>query len=397
MPNRVIWYIAPTYKQAKNIAWWELNWMLPKHIVNRSIENELFKELHNGTRIQLIGADNEDSLRGPKLDHVVLDEAAYQKEYVWSGIISGQLLGSGGSEPGTADFISSPNKTGRNWFTNFHAEARRKQEAGDKDWAAHFYTIYDNPTLNREEIEKLKENTPDDTWNLEYMAQESEYAGQLYGEFDSEKNMGEYQGKDALPAFRVIDWGIAHPTVCLWAKLDILTKTIYFYDEFVKSGLVIAESCAMIKQITGRTPIDWTVIDPSTAKRNSQTGRSDSVEFARNGVTCIPADNRDRGYDVAKMFLKKGMVKISPKCKELIYALKNVQRGDKEGDDTTDCARYLILRIHDYINGMNVFDHEQVISRPQVIGDEINLNDDGLFPKRNTESKNMQWELSEVA
>ena len=397
-PNSVIWYVAPTYKQAKTIAWKDLEFILypSRHLVKRSIENDLYKEFFNGTRIYLIGADNETSLRGPKLHHVVFDEAAYIKEDAWASVIRPQLLSVGEEEDGTADFISSPNDKGRNWYTNFHAEAKRKQDAGDKEWAAHFYTIYDNPSYNEDRIKNERENTTEDRWNLEFMCQESEYAGQLYGEFDSEKNMGEYQGRDPLPAFRGIDWGIAHPTVCLWVKLDILTKTVYFYDEFVKSGMVIAESCGMIKQITGQTPIDWTVIDPSTAKRNSQTGRSDSVEFARNGVTCIPADNRDRGYDVAKMFLKKGMVKISPKCKSLIYGLKNVQRGDAEGDDCTDVFRYIILRIHDYINGMNVFDHEQVISRPQVMGDEINLNDDRFFPKRQ-EPREAEWVFSEVA
>ena len=45
---------------------------------------------------------------------------------------------------------------------------------------------------------------------------------------------------------------------------------------------------------------------------------------------------------------------------------------------------------------MNVFDHEQVISRPQVMGDEINLNDDRFFPKRQ-EPREAEWVFSEVA
>ena len=59
-------------------------------------------------------------------------------------------------------------------------------------------------------------------------------------------------------------------------------------------------------------------------------------EFARNGVVCIPADNKDRGIDCLKMMLKKDMIHIHPKCKNLILQLKNIQRGDDEGDDCTD-------------------------------------------------------------
>ena len=47
------------------------------------------------------------------------------------------------------------------------------------------------------------------------------------------------------------------------------------------------------------------------------------------------------------MFLKCGMLKISPKCKGLIHELENLQWGEKEGDDCTDALRYLLVRIYD--------------------------------------------------
>lgn len=389
-PNSVFWYIAPTYKQAKSIAWWKLVEMIPPQIIKRKVENDLFLELINSTRIHLIGADNEDSLRGPQLSGVVFDEAAYTNPYAWQGIVQGQL-----SPDAFAYFISSPNEKGRNWFSDFHSEAARKHAAGDPDWAAFYYTIYDNPTHSRQWIENLKNNTPDDTWSLEYMAIESDFAGQLFGEFDTAKNVGTYSGTAKLPCFRGIDWGISHPTVCLWAELDMQQKVLYITDEYVKSGLVISEYASAIKTMTGERKIEWSVIDPSTGKRNSQTGRSDALEFARHGIQCIMADNKDRGYDVTKMFLKKGMLKIHPKCKNLIYALKNVQRGDDVGDDTTDVLRYLTLRVHDSIHGMNVFENEPAYT-PSANIKEINFNDPNLFratPKKN----NLTWLYEEVA
>lgn len=395
-PNGVLWYVAPTYKQAKSIAWWELNTILPPAIVRRSIENELLKELINGTRIQLIGADNEDSLRGPKLNAVVFDEAAYTNKYAWEGIIQGQL-----SPEGFAYFISSPNKYGNNWFTEFHAEAARKQANGDSNWAAFYYTIYDNPYHTREWIEDLKNNTPDDVWKLEYMAVESDFAGQLYSEFEPSEHIGFYDGSKSLPYFRGIDWGISHPTVCLWAQIDLETKILYITDEYVKSGLVIADYANDIKGRTGDKKIEWTVIDPSTAKRNSQTGRSDAIEFARHGITCIMADNKDRGYDITKMFLKKGMLKIHPRCKNLIYGLKNVQRGfegrpigDASGDDATDVLRYITLRVHDSIHGMNVYENSPIFKAGENIR-EINFNDPNFLGANKNQS--MNWLLEEVA
>ncbi len=384
------WYIAPTFGQAADIAWQDLLYILPESMVARRLESKLTVELKNKSRIILKGAENEDGLRGPGLDGVIFDEAAYMDQYIWPAIVRGQLAMS----RGPAYFISSPNKKGINWYTAFCKEAERKKLAGNPEWAFYKFTIYDNPILHKTEIEEIKQENTDDTWSLEYMAEESEYAGQLYHEFNYERNVGEYSGTDTLPVFRALDWGIAHPTVCLFLKLDLANKTVYVYDEFVKSGSLIVESCEEIKRMTGNTPVEWSVIDPSTAKRNSQTGRTDKDEFARWGITCIPGDNRDRGIDITKMFLKKGMIKIHPKCKNLIAELKNLQRGQKEGDDVTDSLRYGIVRINDYIYGMNVIEAETRMFTPKLNSNQYSFYDTRIFPPKQMSQAN--WVLDEI-
>lgn len=394
MPNGRFWLIAPTYRQAKSIAWHELNILLPPEIVERSVETELMKKLINGSTIQLIGADNPDSLRGPKLDGVIFDEAAYIDEHIYPTIIKGQLLGSNGKPSGFAYFISSPNAKGRNWFSSFWDEAKRKEQAGDKEWAAFYFTIYDNPTLSREDIQDVKDANTDDTWNLEYMGIESMYAGQLYSEFSTEKNVGECRST-ALLHYRGIDWGIDHPTACLWASVDYTEKKIYIADEFTRSDLVIAESADMIKTRTGSKNIEWTVIDPSTAKRNSQTGRSDALEFNRHGIPTVMADNRARGYDITKMYLKKGALVIHPKCKNLILQLKTLQRDDDVNDDLCDVLRYICLRIHDTMHGMNVFDLETNVNMSGAKPHEYNLNHP-IFNEGRMDQQTPSWITEEI-
>jgi len=39
-------------------------------------------------------------------------------------------------------------------------------KAGDPEWAAFYYTIFDNPTLPLIDIKKLEADTPDDTGSL---------------------------------------------------------------------------------------------------------------------------------------------------------------------------------------------------------------------------------------
>src|SRR3990167_7604537 len=73
------WIVNPTYRQGKQIHWNKLKKEIPRDLVSYKNEQELSIHLVNGSRIEIKGADNEDSLRGVGLKGVVLDEAADQK------------------------------------------------------------------------------------------------------------------------------------------------------------------------------------------------------------------------------------------------------------------------------------------------------------------------------
>lgn len=389
-PHGLFWYVAPTYSQAKDIAWRDLKRILPDAIIKKRLENDLKIVFINDSVLQLKGAENEDALRGPNLDGLVIDEAAYIQEYLWTGILQSQLVGS----MGPAYFISSPNRWGRNWYTKFCEDAKKKMDAGDAQWAYWHFTIYDNPTLSVPEIDRIHENTTDEIWNLEYLAQESHYAGALYGEFNPDIHVKDFEVKEEWPLYRALDWGIAHPTVCLWFRLDMKEKIVYFENEYVKSGEVIETHAEYIKRFTKKEP-EWSVCDPSMKKRNSQTRFTDLEEFRNCGIPCLPADNGARGIDILKMFFKKNMIRISPKCKHLILELKSLQRDDTEGDDCCDCARYGILRIHDSIRSMNVFENETKYV-PTNDKRVINFNDPLLFPKKRYQGQSMEWLREEM-
>ena len=384
----VYWYVAPTYRQAKNIAWREFNDLIPRNLIKRRLENELLLELVNDSPLQLIGADNEDSLRGPKLKGVVLDEAAYIKRYVWPNILRGQLLGANGEPPGHAMFISSPinpmetiGKDKTDWYKNFFDEALRKMLSGNKDWAAFHYTIYDNPTLSKEQIDEMRNDATDDEWDIEYMAKDSALGGTLYSEFNYAQHVMECKTDGEL--VRGIDWGIDHPTVCLFIYVDVKDKRIYVEDEYVKTDSSISESCDIIKRKTGMRGVLWTVIDPSLAKRNAVTKMPDKMEFDRNGVPCVPADNNSRGYSITKMFFKRDMIRIHPRCRNLIKQLKDLQYADVTGDDCTDVLRYICVRIHDLMFKWK----DKPEGKPDIVFQRrpFSLNDPNLFSKNQFE------------
>src|SRR5436309_1865794 len=83
-PRRLCYYIAPTQRQAKEIAWRTLKEIVSP-LMRRAIrESELEMELLNGSIIRLHGPA---SLRGPGLHFVVLDEYADMPPTIWEEVV----------------------------------------------------------------------------------------------------------------------------------------------------------------------------------------------------------------------------------------------------------------------------------------------------------------------
>lgn len=82
-----IWYVAPTYRMAKQIMWNDLKVSVPLEWVTKIRENELSMEFRNGSKIELRGADKPDSLRGVSLDFLVLDEFQDIDPETWKTVL----------------------------------------------------------------------------------------------------------------------------------------------------------------------------------------------------------------------------------------------------------------------------------------------------------------------
>ena len=117
-PNPRFAYIAPTYRQAKAVAWDYLKQFAEKIPMVRFHETELRCDLPNGARIQLLGAENPASLRGLYLDGVCLDEMADMPESLFPEVIRPALS----DRKGYAVFIGTPR--GHNASMSFMMQPR---------------------------------------------------------------------------------------------------------------------------------------------------------------------------------------------------------------------------------------------------------------------------------
>jgi phage terminase large subunit len=109
-------YVAPTYRQAKQVIWDELkNRLYAVKWIKKVNESDLNIQLKNGSVIYLRSADNREALRGAKYNFIVMDECADIHEETWHQILRPTLS----DTQGHALFIGSPK--GRNWFFDLYS------------------------------------------------------------------------------------------------------------------------------------------------------------------------------------------------------------------------------------------------------------------------------------
>jgi len=153
-------YVAPTYKQAKMIAWEyivDFTSEIPGVKVNKSelsveILREGIKDANGGwlkkpdkVKFMLLGADNPDSLRGIYLDGSILDEYAQCDPIIWGEIIRPALS----DRLGWAIFIGTPK--GQN---HFYRRLQKAQEQPDT-WFTEIYTAFESGVLPQSELDDM--------------------------------------------------------------------------------------------------------------------------------------------------------------------------------------------------------------------------------------------------
>ena len=155
-----VFYVAPTQGMARDIMWDKL-YEIAGEIIESHNKNDLTLTLTNGATLYLKGADRPDTLRGVSLKHLVLDEFAFMKADVFDAILRPALS----DMKGTCIFIGTPE--GRNHFYDVYVDAKL---GGDSQWAAWHYTSYDNPLLDKAEIDHARKTLPNWAFQQEYMA-----------------------------------------------------------------------------------------------------------------------------------------------------------------------------------------------------------------------------------
>ena len=218
------WY-SPTYKMLLEI-WRELvEVCLP--ITKRKSEQEKRIELITGGVIECWSLDSPDVARGRKYKRVIIDEAAMVKDLqrAWQAVIRPSLA----DYIGDAFFLSTPK--GRNFFWTLYQWG---MDSNKPDWSSWNYSTYDNPEIDKAEIDSLKAELPERIFRQEILAEFLEDGAGVFRNV-RESNNAEWQAQ-AISSHQYImgvDWGKIHDFTVL-SVIDADLPALVHYERFNK-------------------------------------------------------------------------------------------------------------------------------------------------------------------
>jgi PBSX family phage terminase large subunit len=312
--DRNICYVAPTYAQARDIAWLELK-KICQPIANKINESRLEITLNTtkgGTSvISLRGWESIETLRGQKFHFIVVDEIASMRNWWanWQEVIRPTLT----DYKGEALFISTPK--GFNHFYDIY-----NLQDKDIDYKSFHFTSYDNPHIPFEELEKAKLEVTEDRFAQEYMADFRKTEGLVYKEFNRERHIYSDQAIMEVERLAGVDWGFTNPASSHLIRKDT-DRHYWISNEFYKTGQTTSQIIEHVKSLRPHKVYP----DPAEPDRNEEARRAglnvrEVTKDVEAGINCV------------RELFKQDRLHIHNSCVHLIQELETYSYPEKKPD-----------------------------------------------------------------
>ncbi|AUR96529.1 terminase-like family protein [Vibrio phage 1.226.O._10N.261.48.E5] len=343
----IYWYVAPTYRMAKQIAWRDLLEIAGSTgMIVKKNEQDLSIELSNGSIIALRGADNPDSLRGVSLSGLVMDEFAFIDEKAWTFVL----------RPACADnlapvlFISTP----AGW--NYAKEVYDKGVIHNDQYASFMFTTADGGNVHESELEAAKKDLPEMVYKQEYLASFEMLANRVYSYFDRLENVQQCNDTGAELLIGM-DFNVSPMTAVVGVRV---ADQLHIIDELELMNSNTEEMCAEIKRRYPKRRITVYPDPAGNARKTSATvGDTDFSIIRRHGFQLIAPKKHPLVVDrinTVQALLKNAdgdrRLFVDPKCQALIKCLDGLTYKDGTSapdkslglDHMTDGLGYLICQ-----------------------------------------------------
>jgi hypothetical protein len=328
-PGKTVWYVAPSYRQAKQIVWLKLKEKLLKiNWIKKINESDLCVELINGSSISLRGADNFDALRGVGLDFLVMDEFADIEQKAWTEVLRPTLSDTGGH----VLFTGTPKGIG-NWAYELY-----QNEIQNDKWKSWQFTTIDGGQVPQDEIEQAKNDLDSKTFRQEYEAKFETYSGIIYYNYNPTNNIAIHENKHSSVLHIGMDFNIDPMSAVVAIRHE---RGLYCIADIAIHGSNTEE---MVQEIKQRYPNTKIVVypDPASKQRRTSAGGKTDLSILVNAGFDIKMRHvhpaiRDRINSVNSALLSaKDEVKLQfhPNCKNIIKTME--QQIYKPGTSVPD-------------------------------------------------------------
>jgi phage terminase large subunit len=309
-------YVAPTYTQAKDIAWGYLKFYSAAVPGIKTSESELWVEYPNGARVRLYGADNYERLRGLYNDGVVIDEPAQMDPRAWPEVIRPTLS----DFKGWASFIGTP--AGRDWFYAIDRDAEGQELP---DWYRFTIKASESGVIPPEELESLKLGLSEEQYQQEFQcsfdaAVVGAYYGKLMAQAEADERIIRIPYEPSAQVWTAWDLGMRDATAIWFCQ--VVGREIRIIDYYESSGADLAH---YVNQLRSRPYAYAGHIVPHDAQaKELGTGKSrlEVMEsLGMNNITVAPMHRVEDGINAVRVFIPKCWFD-SKKCARGIDALK---------------------------------------------------------------------------
>ena len=342
-----IWYVAPTFKMAREIAWTKLKDMLHQFnwIENVNESNLQITIKKTGSKISLKGCENYDALRGVGIDFLILDEFADIDEKAWTEVLRASIA----DTQGDVLMCGSPKGYG-NWSYRMYLKGKE-----DEEWDSFQFTTLQGGMVPKEELEQAKQDVDIRTYRQEFEGTFENYAGAVYYNFHPVDNVRQSNIDWSKPLHIGLDFNV-DPMSASVAQIE--KDTIHFKDEIVIYSSNTDEMVEEIRNRYGSKQKIFCYPDPACRQRKTSAGGRTDLTILQNAgfnVKCKIKHSpiRDRINAVnsrLKSASGKRHIFVNPSCKIIVRGLQrqiykeNTNIPDKEEgfDHMNDSIGYLI-------------------------------------------------------
>lgn len=321
-PNARFAYIAPTYTQAKRIAFdylKEYTRPLQASVNVAELRVDFFDK-----RISLYGADNYDSLRGIYLDGVVIDEIGDVQPALWNEVIRPALV----DRKGWALFIGTPK--GANFFKDLRDQAENKEDG----WNLLEFKASDTNIIDKEELDAAFKAMGEAKFLQEFECSfaapvEGAYYGSLVNDLYSKNRVVDIPYDGIAKTYTAWDLGVGDSTA-IWV-IQVVGQEVRLIDFLENHGVGLDYYVNWIRdnkytQAEHLLPHDVQVRELGTGK-----SRKEMLEEAGLSVTVVAKLAVDDGIQAVRRMLPRCWFDI--KTKQGLDALRNYRREYDEKRD----------------------------------------------------------------